>query len=79
MCAVREERQAGKRSIKTASIPVPKWNFKTRSFPRFKVLWEENIIPYHEPSALHMMLVNALPEEILGEVSSLASSYSETS
>ena len=64
---VRDDRQSsGKRTVKTAPIPVPKWDGKTRSFPRFKVLWEENIIPFHEPSALHMMLVEALPEEILG-------------
>ena len=66
-----------KRTIKTAPIPVPKWDGKTRSFPRFKKLWEENIIPFHEDSALHMMLVQSLPKEMLEEVSSLASSFQE--
>ena len=73
---VREERNL-KRSVKTAPIPMPKWDGKTRSFPRFKKLWSENIIPYHEESALHMMLVQALPGEVLDEVSSLASSFQE--
>ena len=73
---VRDDR-SDKRTIKTAPLPVPKWDGKTRTFPRWKQLWEENIIPYHQDSALHMMLVEALPEEILGEVSSLASSYQE--
>ena len=72
--AAREETKP-KQRIKTAPIPVPKWDGKSRTFPRFKKMWEENIIPYHEPSALHMMLVQALPEEVLDEISSLASSY----
>ena len=42
----REERSA-KRSVKTAPISVPKWDGKTRSFPRFKKLWTENIFPFH--------------------------------
>ena len=74
--AVKEER-SDKRTIKTAPIPVPKWDGKTRSFPRFKKLWEQNIIPHHEDSALHMMLVQSLPKELLEEVSSLASSFQE--
>ena len=74
--AVKEER-SDKRTIKTAPIPVPKWDGKTRSFPRFKKLWLENIIPHHEDSALHMMLVQSLPKELLEEVSSLASSFQE--
>ena len=73
---VREDRFE-KKTIKTAPIPVPKWDGKTRSFPRFKKLWEENIIPYHEDSALHMMLVQSLPREMLDEISSLASSFQE--
>ena len=71
-----KEEKSEKKSIRTAPIPVPKWDGKTRSFPRFKQLWEENIIPYHQDSALHMMLVQALPKEILDD-SSLASSYQE--
>ena len=59
---VRDER-SDKRTIKTAPLPVPKWDGKTRSFPRWKQLWEENIIPYHQDSALHMMLVQASCEE----------------
>ena len=74
--AGRVERNV-KRSVKTAPIPVPKWDGKTRSFPRFKKLWTENILPFHEESALHMMLVQSLPTEVLDEVSSLASSYQE--
>ena len=72
--AVKEEKLT-KQRIKTAAMPVPKWDGKSRSYPRFKKLWEENIIPYHEPSALHLMLVQSLPGDILDEVSSLASSY----
>ena len=64
----REERNI-KRSVKTAPIPVPKWDGKTRSFPRFKKLWTENILPFHEESALHMMLVQSLPTDVLDEVS----------
>ena len=71
------EKRTEKKTIKTAPIPVPKWDGKTRTFPRFKKLWEENIIPYHEDSALHMMLVQSLPREMLDEVSSLASSFQE--
>ena len=73
---VKEERNV-KRSVKTAPIPVPKWDGKTRTFPRFKKLWTENILPFHEESALHMMLVASLPGDVLDEVSSLASSYQE--
>ena len=73
---VRDDR-SDKRTIKTAPLPVPKWDGKTRTFPRWKQLWEENIIPYHQDSALHMMLVQALPKEILDDISSLASSYQE--
>ena len=73
----REERNVKRSSVKTAPIPVPKWDGKTRSFPRFKKLWTENIFPFHEESALHMMLVQSLPAEVLDEVSSLASSYQE--
>ena len=73
--AGREER-TDKRTIKTAPIPVPKWDGKTRSFPRFKNLWEENIIPHHD-LALHMMLVQSLSKQILQEVSSLAGSFQE--
>ena len=47
---VRDDR-ADKRTIKTAPLPVPKWDGKTRTFPRWKQLWEENIIPYHQDSA----------------------------
>ena len=64
-----------KNRVKTAPMPVPKWDGRSRTYPRFKKMWEENIIPYNESSALHMMLVQALPELILEEISSLASSY----
>lgn len=33
--SVRREERNVKRSVKTAPIPVPKWDGKTRSFPRF--------------------------------------------
>ena len=75
--AARVEGRSVKMKIKTAPIPVPKWDGRTRSFPRFKKLWTENIVPYYEESALHIMLVEALPEKVLDEVSSLASSYQE--
>lgn len=55
-----EERNV-KRNVKIAIIPVPKWDGKTISFPRFKKLWTENILPFHEESGLHMMLVHSLP------------------
>ena len=70
-----KEEKVTKQRIKTAPVPVPKWDGKSRSYPRFKKMWEENIIPYHEPSALHLMLVQALPGDVLDEISSLASSY----
>ena len=72
--AVKEERFV-KRSIKTAPMPIPKWDGKSKSFPRFKLLWKENITPYHEPSALHMMLLQSLPNDVLEEISSLANSH----
>ena len=68
-------REIVKNRVKTAPMSVPKWDGRSRTYPRFKKMWEENIIPYHESSALHMMLVQALPEHILEEISSLASSY----
>ena len=71
----RREDKVVKNRVKTAPMAVPKWDGKSRTYPRFKKMWEENIIPFHESSALHMMLVQALPDSILDEISSLASSY----
>ena len=72
--AIREEKVI-KRSVKTAPIPIPKWDGKSKTYPRFKLLWEENITPYHEPSALHMMLLQPLPSQVLEEILSLANSH----
>ena len=37
--AIREEKVI-KRSVKTAPIPIPKWDGKSKTYPRFKLLWE---------------------------------------
>ena len=59
--SVGGEEGSVKRSVKTAIIPVPKWDGKTKTFPRFKKLWTENMLPFHEEAGLHMMLVHSLP------------------
>ena len=61
----RKEDKIVKNNVRTAPMAVTKWDGKSRTYPRFKKMWEENIIPFHESSALHMMLVQALPSDIL--------------
>ena len=41
---------------------------------RFKKLWEENISPRHEDSALHYMLCESLPKKVLDNISTLSNS-----
>ena len=67
-------RVAGKQPVKIKAMDCPTWDGKYRSFPRFKKLWEENISPRHEDTALHYMLCQALPKSILDNISTLSDS-----
>ena len=60
--------------VKIKPMDCPTWDGKYRTFPRFKKLWEENITPRHEDSALHLMLVKALPKFVLDNISTLTNS-----
>ena len=55
-------------------MPCPKWDGKLRSYAKFKKLWDENITPHYEDSALHVMLCESLPKEVLAKVSTLSNS-----
>ena len=46
----RREDRIVKNRVKTAPMAVPKWDGKSRTYPRFKKMCEENIIPFHESS-----------------------------
>ena len=63
-----------KEPVKIKPIDCPTWDGKYRSFPRFKKLWDENINPRHEDSALHLMLVQSLPKFVLDNISTLTDS-----
>ena len=63
-----------KQPVKIKPIDCPTWDGKYRSFPRFKKLWDENINPRHEDSALHLMLVQSLPKFVLDNISTLTDS-----
>ena len=66
-----------KQPMKIKPLDCPTWDGRFRTFARFKLLWEENINPRHEDSALHMMLCQALPKHILENISTLTNSASE--
>ena len=68
------DRGGGKQPVKIKPMDCPKWDGKYRTFPRFKKMWEENISPRHEDSALHFMLCQALPRSILDNISTLSDS-----
>ena len=55
-------------------MDCPTWDGKYRSFPRFKAMWDENIGPRHEESALHFMLCQSLPKSVLENISTFSSS-----
>ena len=63
-----------KQPVKIKPLDCPTWDGKFRSFARFKLLWDENITPRHEDSALHYMLCQSLPKYILDNISTLTSS-----
>ena len=63
--------------MKIKPLDCPTWDGKFRTFARFKLLWEENITPRHEDSALHLMLCQALPKNILDNISTLTNSAGE--
>ena len=42
-----------KQPAKINALDCPTWDGKYRTFPRFKTMWNENIAPRHENSALH--------------------------
>jgi hypothetical protein len=80
--AVRESAQpdshrssaGGKQPVKIKAMDCPKWDGRYRTFPRFKKLWDENISPRHEDSALHYMLCESLPRKVLDNISTLSNS-----
>ena len=63
-----------KQPVKIKPLDCPTWDGKFRTFARFKLLWNENITPRHEDSALHYMLCQSLPKHILDNISTLTSS-----
>ena len=60
--------------VKIKALDCPTWDGKFKTFARFKKMWNENITPRHEDSALHLMLCQALPKNIMENISSLTSS-----
>ena len=48
--------------VKIKPLDCPTWDGKFKTFARFKKMWNENITPRHEDSALHLMLCQALPK-----------------
>ena len=67
-------RGAQKLPVKIKPLDCPTWDGKFKTFARFKKMWSENITPRHEDSALHLMLCQALPKNIMDNISSLSSS-----
>ena len=55
--------------VKIKPLDCPTWDGKFKTFARFKKMWNENITPRHEDSALHLMLCQALPKNILENIS----------
>ena len=68
------DRNVGKQPVKIKAMDCPTWDGKYRSFPRFKKMWEENIAPRHEDTALHYLLCQALPKSILENISTMSDS-----
>ena len=66
-----------KNPVKIKAMECPKWDGRFRTFVRFKKLWEENIAPRHEDSALHYMLCQSLPRKVLDNISTLSTSAEE--
>ena len=64
----------GKHPVKIKAMDCPNWDGKYRTFPRFKKLWEENIAPRYEDTALHYLICQALPKSILDNISTLSDS-----
>ena len=67
----------GKLPVKIKPLDCPTWVGKFKTFGRFKKMWSENITPRHEESALHFMLCQALPKQILDNISTLTNSADE--
>ena len=67
----------GKLPVKIKPLDCPTWDGKFKTFGRFKKMWTENITPRHEESALHFMLCQALPKQILENISTLTNSAEE--
>ena len=63
-----------KQLMRIQPMPCPRWDRRLRSYAKFKKLWDENITPHYEDSALHVMLCESLPKEVLAKVSTLSSS-----
>ena len=73
----RGEVYTQKQPVKIKAMECPKWDGKYRTFVRFRKLWEENIEPRHEDTALHYMLCQSLPKKVLDNISTLSNSASE--
>ena len=65
---------ARKQPVKIKALECPTWDGKYRSFPRFKTMWNEKIAPRHEDSALHYMLCQSLPKNVLDNISTFSCS-----
>ena len=63
-----------KEPVKIMAMECCKWDGRYRTFVRFKKLWDENIAPRHEDSALHYMLCQSLPKKIWENISTLSNS-----
>ena len=68
---------AKKQPVKIKPLDCPTWDGKFKTFARFKLLWDENITPRHEESALHYMLCQSLPKHILDNISTLTNTAAE--
>ena len=68
------DNSASKHPVKIKSMDCPTWDGKYRTFPRFKKMWDENITPRHQDSALHFLLCQSLPKSILDNISTLSDS-----
>ena len=66
--------ETSKQPVKIKAMNCPTWDGKYRTFPRFKKMWDENITPRHEDTALHYLLCQALPKSVLENISTLSDS-----
>ena len=72
--AVKVEGIKAKQPVKIKDMDCPTWDGRYRTFPRFKKMWDENITPRYEDTALHYLLCQALPKTVLENISTLSDS-----